>query len=93
MSTSIYKDLQAHIQVSTVFLGIPVDWFPEVIEYHSGTTVEKNHCFARRNHFQESSNPEGKQRQKLVFSYKGNGWINSRGSRYLATKRKKKMIH
>lgn len=96
MSTSVYKDLQTYRHTRQYcVLWIPVDWFPGVIEHHSGTTIEqKPLCFARRNHFQESSNPEGKQRQKLVFSYKGNEWINRRGSRYLATKRrKKKLIH
>lgn len=66
MRTSTYEDLQAHIQDSIV-LGIRGNWLPGVMEHHSGVTIQQKPLSARRNHFQENSNPEEKQREKLVF--------------------------
>lgn len=62
MRASIYEDLQTYIQDSIV-LRIRGNWFPGVMEQHSGITLEQK----PEEITQKNSNPEEKQRQKLVF--------------------------
>lgn len=62
MRASIYEDLQTYIQDSIV-LRIRENWFPGVMEQHSGITLEQK----PEEITQKNSNPEEKQRQKLVF--------------------------
>lgn len=87
MRTSIDKDLQAYIQ-DNVVSGISGNWFPG--EWTTTVTLQlnKTHCFARRNHFQESSNPERKLRQKVIFGVTEK-WMDKRQRQQVSGNKRK----
>lgn len=56
--------------------------------------LSKNHYVLPQESLSRKQQSRRKAEAEASFqSYKGNGWINSRGSRYLATKGRKTLIH
>ena len=62
------------------------------MEHHCGIAVEQKPLFCQKESLSRKQQSRKQAEAEASFqSYKGNGWINSRGSRYLATKGRKKI--